>query len=75
MSRRSDLNDRPNLNWSLRTGHLPSSMVKMGSKTGRQQIAIANGSRRRAKTLYKPVANAVLVAMYANHIILFVIDL
>lgn len=57
------------------TGHSPSSLVRMGSKTERKQIPTANHSIRGANTVYKPVANAIVVAMYANHISFFVKDL
>jgi len=75
ISRSSDLKVRPNRNLIFKTGHSPSSLVRMGNKTGRRQIAIANHRRRGARTVYKPVANAVVVATYANHISFLVKDL
>jgi len=47
----------------------------MGNKTGKVQTAIASHRRRGARTVYKPVANAVVVAMYESHMSFFVNDL
>jgi hypothetical protein len=44
----------------------------MGSKVVRTQTATASQRRRGARIVYKPVANAVVVAIYANHISFFV---
>lgn len=56
-------------------GHSPSTLVKMGIETDKMQIPTANHVSRGASTVYKPVANAVVVAMYANHISCLVKDL
>ena len=56
-------------------GHSPISLVRMGNKDVRTQTTIATQRRRGATTVNKPVAKAVVVAMYANHISFFVKDL
>lgn len=56
-------------------GHSPSTLVKMGIETDKMQIPTANHVSRGASTVYKLVANAVVVAMYANHISCLVKDL
>jgi hypothetical protein len=47
----------------------------MGSKGVRTHTTTASHRRRGARTVYKPVANAMVVAMYANHISILVKDL
>lgn len=73
--RRSELKVLPNRNLSFKTGHSPSNLVIAGNKTDSKQIPIASHSNRGANTVYKPVANATLVAMYANHMSFLVKDL